>query len=705
MNEREQLENAIANLNTQRGVLGDASVDAAITGLRQKIADLDGPGAEQQHEIAATEGEVDYPPDHRPNSGLFEGDISHNEVNEVLRKHQKVILFGQQIRLRQGVLMNDKKLSRVHPGHRLTKFFYGAVRQLPGRLVEALLDKHISVTMVRGTDLLVFHSVREHQAFHTGRTRRTIYLPEIVLTKAFEAGYDYWAISQIVIRETWPLLDYLLIFELINRCQYYLRNHHTLGYHFIKENLRENNKHRLDRKDDVRETKQRARGVNKKKRVPKKRHLPSQENDDEFSIFFKHYAARFFALDHSIVHRDPYEVTDEIFDERREQIWAHQKLEEICQLHRYPTYFAIDRDIVHQAAFHRAEERGMSLEPQNPEEVMHDLWDQIRFHNSRTIRTEKLLDLLVSMGADGIRNFIATVAEERTFGYQGLTRDRDDLPDFFKRMLQGYSTTKQADLPGCLGYHFKMLYAYYLQNKRCELLARFKESPSESQAENASQLKDVLVSVIEKRLHPDRVPDFKQRIEFSNSSTALVQAAEELLQPKPPEIEKRHICGLLAKLDRHPLYHSKFLAQCRQISGDEEIVFEDNIQPEIDRLLAYIPDQAYNFSSDPQGVTARLFQFQQLLQQNPHSKTLFTLLAAVLLRLDLAENYYELMEHVEAIGEYATPALREIVDDEQGFNDEERGAIRTRARELLDAQSQVRQALESRRGNQVETRS
>ena len=165
------------------------------------------------------EPEPPFSGDDRPNSGLREGNISHAEVNAALRRHQKTVIFGQQNRLRDGRLMEDEKLRRFHAGHELVKFFYGAVRQLPEYLIEALLERGISVTMVKGDELLVFHHAREHQAFHTGRTRKTIYMPELVIREAYDKGYDYWAISEVIIQEAWGLLDYLLILELIRRSQ------------------------------------------------------------------------------------------------------------------------------------------------------------------------------------------------------------------------------------------------------------------------------------------------------------------------------------------------------------------------------------------------------------------------------------------------------------------------------------------------------
>lgn len=74
------------------------------------------------------------PPTSAPTSGLREGNIPHAEVNTVLRTYPKTVIFGQQTRLRNGVLLPDEKLPRFHAGHDIVKFFYGAVRQLPAYL-------------------------------------------------------------------------------------------------------------------------------------------------------------------------------------------------------------------------------------------------------------------------------------------------------------------------------------------------------------------------------------------------------------------------------------------------------------------------------------------------------------------------------------------------------------------------------------------
>lgn len=658
MEQRQQLEQALAALETQRAVLGDTAVDAAQAGLRQKLAELDqattiSAGAENTGDAGEIEVDV-YAGDHRPNNGLREGTISHQEVNQEICAREKSVIFGQQTRLRSGRRLHDKKLHRLHAGHRMSKFFYGAVRQLPGRIVDALLEKNISVTLVHGPDLLVFHNVREHQAFHLGRTRKTLYLPQAVLQQAFEKGYDYWALTEVLIQETWPLLDYLLILELVNRCQYHLRSHYTLGYHFIKDNLREINKHRHD----------------------------SDAEEDEFGIFFRHYAAQFFALGADIVQREPYDLTDEIYDEVQERFWSREKLGDISQAYNFPSYFLIDRDIVHPAAFKRASETGQSLSPQTPAEVMHDLWDESRFNISRTIRAEDLLEQLLEIGAPAIQTFIRTVAEGQVMGAHYGSINRFGIHEYFKQVLQGYSSTRNANLPGCLGYDFFRLYEYYLQVARCDSFEKFRDLPSEDQKQGTTAFKETLLHAVELQIRPDRVVDFKSRIESSSNTSYLLEAAEGLLHRPLPEIEAEHICGLLAKLDRHPLYHSTFLEQYRQISGNDEVILAENIQPEVQRLSYYVPERPVTSSSDPQGLSLRLRKFKELQQHDPNSKRQFTFLASVLIRLDGAENYDQLCEVVADIGDYALPAAMEILRNEEQFNDELRTSIRDAARRV-----------------------
>ena len=524
-------------------------------------------------------------------------------------------------------------MDRLHAGHDLVKFFYGAIRQLPHYLVEAVLDMNVSVTLVHGPDLLVFHHPREHQSFHTGRTRRTIYIPEAVIFKAFELGYDYWALSEMIIQESWPLLDYLVILEFVRRAQQHFKGHFTLGCYFIHDNLHQINKHRHDSKED---------------------------DDDEFDQFMRYYGEHFFGLKRAVVERDPFDVADEIFDKSRERFWATLKLHDLCQVYMFSTYFHIDRDIVHGAALRIARKLSMPLEPQTPEDILHDLWDEARFKLSRSIKTEELLERLIDMGSTGIKAFVETVAEEQVFGYHMVTVNRYDGFDVsgtFKKMLQRYSSSQIADLPGCLGFSFNALHAHHLQVKRYELLQRYKEMGNHDQDHNWLLVRDMVYRVIEVRLHPDRAFDFKRRIEMAGTARVLIEAGEELMQLPAENEEYEHLGAILAQLDRHRLYHSEFLSQHRELTGNPDVVLKENIQPEVERLLWFVPERAFVASSDPQGVVARLRLFNDARAHNPDNKELFSLLAAVFVRLDLAEDYAALIEHARAVGEYARPEM------------------------------------------------
>ena len=110
------------------------------------------------------------------------------------------------------------------------------------------------------------HHAREHQAFHTGRTRKTIYVPRLAIEVASQKGYDYWALSEVIIEESWALLDYLLILELVRRCQQHLHERYTLGNAYVRKTLERLNHHRKQ----------------------------GEERDNEFQLFFDHYKSEFF---------------------------------------------------------------------------------------------------------------------------------------------------------------------------------------------------------------------------------------------------------------------------------------------------------------------------------------------------------------------------------------------------------------------------
>jgi hypothetical protein len=254
-------------------------------------------------------------------------------------------------------------------------------------------------------------------------------------------------------------------------------------------------------------------------------------------------------------------------------------------------------------------------------------------------------------------------------------------------MLQSYSTSRRADLPGCLGFHHKRLVEYFTHLKRFEFFEKFKEMEPRAQEHNLVEIRELLYRVIEVRLRPSEATDFKRRVELAGSARAFIDTGEGLVR-RPEEKEATiAICGLLAKLDRHPLYHSRLLDQFRELSGNDQVVLKEHLAPEIERLAEYLPAPLHSYSSDPQGVTSRYQKFQKFQQFDPDGIQLLELLAALFARLDRAENYDELIDQTRALGEYAAPALQEIVENADLFGGEVRGGIRDRCKVLLDEMS------------------
>jgi len=596
--------------------------------------------------------------DHRPNSGLREGGVAHAEVNAVLRKAEKTIIFGQQNRLRLGLLMEDEQLSRFYAGHDLVKFFYGGVRQIPEYLLNAILGNGISVTLVKGSDLLVFHGVRQHQAIHTGRTRKTVYMPEEILNAAFRLGYDYWALSEIIIQEAWPLLDYLLILELIRRCQQRLHRQRYLGHSYIKDSVRELNKHRSENADN---------------------------EENELALFLRHYHDAFFNWDRRILGADPHELADKVFDENQERVWADIKIDSITHAYRFPTFFNLDRDMVHTAVYEMAETRGVPTEPQNVEDLIHDLHDAARFKVSRQIKTDVLLDKLLEYGGPGIGGLVEAVGRERATARRYLTEssfDGYDVVDEFRKKLQGHSSSAPHGGPGSVGNDFDELLGNSLVRQICTQFRKFRYFPLEDQLESRHYLRELTLQAIRLTRPNIDLKSMREMVDTPEHWSPARQVekwmgvAEDLLGEAPPDREEQEITRILQKLDLHPLYQRVFLEQLgpagRGLGG----------RPRTGQLYTLVPEQAYRLSSDPQAVNARVLQAEQLRQREPNSEALVPLLAGILVRLDQAPNYAELVEYVKATGESVESGLREVVDM-ISHRDTRRQTIRQTALSLL----------------------
>jgi hypothetical protein len=626
--------------------------------------------------------------DHRPNSGLREGGITHAEVNAALSSYDKTVIFGQQNRLRNGLLMPDEKLKRFHAGHELVRFFYQGLNKLPEYLLDALLGYDMSVTLIAGKDLLVFKDVRAHQAFHIGFTRKTIYIPEGIIREAINKGWDSWAISEGIIREAWPLMDYLLILEFIRRAQQRLRTHVTLGTKTtIKNALRRLNKHLQEAENEMAE-------------------------DDDFRAFFRHYCHAFYAMDRKILDRDPYELADKVYDEKQERRWAEVKVEGITSAFEFPTFFDLDRDIIHPAVFESADLRGQATEPETTQDVLHDICDAARFKILRQTKTNRLLDQLVLFGRPGIEGLVDIAAEESATGMRYLTENQGDGYDTmtaFKACLSTYSTSGPEGVVGSICHDFRDLLNYEIKRQVLALFHRFQKLPAKEQKANKPYLQSLLLKLIPLKDPKKQAEHLKDSVfvgggnatsqreaELQAMLTAtvfqaktiktLLDFAQLLVGPPDPEKKSQLVRKILQKLDRHPDFHTRIRDQLSHFTGDRDLSLGESIVDQVEALYKSIPAHPYRLSSDPSYLRASLRDYEMLRRKNPNSRQMFTHLAGVLIRLDKTDNYGDFVQKVRMIGNDAEPELRYIIDHADTY-DETRQTILDTARDLYDTVS------------------
>lgn len=623
--------------------------------------------------------------DHKPNSGMREGDISHAEVNAEIRRLSKTVMFGQQNRLRNGFLMDDEVLPRFYAGHPLVLFFYRGLHRLPDHLIDAFFKNGISVTLVggkdlliyqnvttyarsqerllayeSGQDLLVFKDVRNHQALHIGFTRKTIYVSEGFLREAINQGYASWAISSVLISQGWPLLDYLLILDFVRSAQKRLRTHFTLGTpSVIKRALRRLNTHLVE---------------------------ADRLEDSTFDMFFRHYCNHFLTLNRSVIQEDPYVVADRIFDEAQARVWADARLHRIARAFQYPATFHVNRDIVHQMVMQAARSERLPVEPQTPEDMLHDLRDAAEFNIDRHAKSNVLIDLLLERGEPGIVGFLNTVAEEEASHNRWLTRDFGDdyfVVDVFKTKLGALSSCSPED-EDSICCDFDGLLRIKTLRRFAVLINEFVKLPGKERHAHLPYLK-MLMHRIVRAAHAHEYEKRMVLEEIVNSARRtgrLLKLAKTLLERDTREEEKMLLVALLSKLDRHPAYQSTILSQVQALTGDRHLQFGTTFRYQVDTLHRLVPDEAYRKSSDPQGLRNCLHRFETLQKINPDSQELLTQLAGVFVRLDRDEQYEQYIDQVVGIGVRAKPALQDVLNNTSQKN-QMRKNIRQTAEDLL----------------------
>ena len=659
-------------------------------------------------------------PDLRPNSGLREGGIAHAEVNVVIRQAEKTVLFGQQTRLRAGILIKeDERLPRFHAGHDVVNYFYGAIRLIPEYLLDAIFERGISVTMVKDRDLLVYRGPRCHQSFHAGRTRKTIYVPEGVLMSAFERGYHPWAFSEILLHEAWKLLDYYLVVELARRYQTWMHSHVGVpGFYFVKDTLLSLNKHRRiagEQEQTMRRRFRRNSRRGQRRQTKQYDEYDAVSTDTEFMKFYRHYFWDFYGWDRpsrenrgggdtpveeqahvsdsDILLKDPYHVGNDTFDERRQGAWSALKIDAIKEAFGYPEQYQVDRDIVHQIAFDAARARGQCLEPESVDDLIHDVQDASRFGVDREARTEALCEQLLAAGLPGIVAFYDAVAEEQALGKAYITvvaADGFDAVDTFRAMIQELSTTGPQGVPNSVSNDVRDYLGVRLLRQIGVEIDGFLTLPKRERIEGRYYLRALALRALElarpdldEATREDMVAPPTRDIGPAHHVAKLAEVAHSILRRLPEDREPELLFEILRKMELHPRYHDVLLPQARQLRPEEQIDWRSDLRALVRDLRDRVPANAHSVSSDPAGVRARLNRFDNMPRRSSAAEQL-ELLAGVLIRLDRYESYDELVERVIDAGDAVVGPLTEILEQIDA-RETRRGGIRDGAARVLEA--------------------
>ena len=405
--------------------------------------------------------------------------------------------------------------------------------------------------------------------------------------------------------------------------------------------------------------------------------------------FYGRYSPHFLSWGRGMIDRDPYDVADEVFNEAFERQMAAWKIDLITHTFNYPTFFELDRDIVHPAAYELATKYGQPLAPVTVDEVIHDLCDVARFRQGRQVKTEPLLDQLIDFGAPGILAFADACAHERATGKGAITDyyfDGYNTVARFRQKLQDFSSDLPPDLG--VGSIFDELAGQLHIARTRDELKHFRSLPPSEQGEWRMHLYDLVFQLIGANGPRLSGADKELMLVTPDYFTPAQQVkawgtlAEKFLPKNEDDARSALVVQILQELKRHPEFHGLFLEQARELSASPDMDFGANKRERMRQLEQLIPEAAYRLSSDPQAVRRRVDEFRRLRRDDPDSEGLLPLAAAIFIRLDEAENYQDLIAAVRGFGALAHPVLEEIVEV-TAPRDERRALIRQTALQLL----------------------
>ena len=544
------------------------------------------------------------------NLGLFDGEVSHDRINTAVAEGDKSILFGEQTRL--PYFPDDERLPKLHSGDPLVLLFWKVLHKIPENLRIALIDAPLSFTLVRDDTLLYFDHYRCHQALHIGCRRRTVYLPEILLHAAEDRGYDYWAIAEGVIYAGWMLLDYLLLTEVLAEYAELVRQvpGYRLGEAVQVRLVEDHNIHRRDHVDAGR---------------------------SEGGEFINGYKKKLLGVaPKEAITQEPHALARVLFDAEREDRWARDKMERIAKVFNFPRLFLFDRDIIHATARELAEAKGMDIEPRTFADALHDYRDAQRFESQPLMTTlgksvvpkprAVFLETVVQLGLEGLQSF-----------FEAYARDEDGVRDLMHPLWM-YLCSLSSDPAGIFSR-----------------AGRLRAVGREALQENLGRhLAGILIRL-------DRAENYQQLVcEVGEMGAVALDELEELIAVQRLEKEDEweafkgrkqmivaEACRVLEEL-------GDAVGHGDGLSGS---LHED------EQIQTLISDRPHRHTSDPSGVMMYLRTYKNSLDRfgagDPDSDFL---LASILVRLDLCEEYPALLERVYEIGTPAFTALHNVFE-------------------------------------------
>lgn len=568
------------------------------------------------------------------NLGIFDGDVSHPEINKAISLADKVILFGEQTRLPH--FTEDARLPKLHAADDLVLLFWKVLNKIPDNLRRALIYGPVSISLVRGDALLSFRDYRHHQAIHIGRRRRTIYMPEVLLKQAEELGYDYWAIAEGLIYAGWMLLDYLLLVDVLTNYAEDVRGTGVkprLSEQYFRAYAREHNHHRRSH---------------------------PERGQCEVEEFIQGYRSELVRVGHLNAYtREPLDIARDLFDADLEHKLSKGKMERIADIFEYPRMFLFDRDIIHGAAREIALARGDDIAPASFSDVLHDYRDALRFDPAP----------LMTTFCKGI------IPKPRAvFLQQVVEMGKRGLGGFFESHRGG--DTESLDL-----VHPLWMYLCSLSSDPAGVFSRFGRCRALGRGGVESGLERPLAGIL---LRLDKSPFYP---EFVNQLIGMGDVArDEALQViglhrlrnedewATFRMKKQTIvstaCEILDRMDAGGGDADQVLAERCRVHDDEHIIglLRDN--------------HPHRLTSDPSGVLMYMRSYRRTLAEfgAADPDTNFQL-ASILIRLDRSPDYGQLAKRIPLLGPPAMSALYEVL--EQMPDRDDRAVILNQARQLL----------------------